>query len=287
MVSVPTSIWACGFATRLWYQSGLLSAPALEAKTAQSSPTCWYIIGLTRSAPALGAGGMQQQQRRALEIAADPAGIGAKFFDDLVIPVRHGVILASGDVQILRPPLAGSPAVAPAGRAWQDRGMTPDSAPRPGSARTDGLWAERVGTRLLHRPQCPRRAGRDGPGRGRGVFTPGELLKIALAGCAGMSADHAMARRLGRGRAGHRARGRDQDTPTTSGTRPCTRNSSSTCPAWTRTRERDRVLTVVRRAIDRNCTVGRTLEHSTDVSLTISDASAVGAVAGMHLPAAR
>ena len=32
-----------------------------------------------------------------------------------------------------------------------------------------------------------------------------------------------------------------------------------------------RVVTVVRRAIDRNCTVGRTLEHSTTIELTISD----------------
>ena len=32
--------------------------------------------------------------------------------------------------------------------AWQDRGMTVDSGDAsPGNARTDGLWAERVGTR--------------------------------------------------------------------------------------------------------------------------------------------
>jgi uncharacterized OsmC-like protein len=35
--------------------------------------------------------------------------------------------------------------------------------------------------------------------------------------------------------------------------------------------ERDRVVTVVRRAIDRNCTVGRTLEHSTTIELTVND----------------
>jgi uncharacterized OsmC-like protein len=36
-----------------------------------------------------------------------------------------------------------------------------------------------------------------GPADVPGHFTPGELLKIALAGCAGMSADSVIARRLG------------------------------------------------------------------------------------------
>jgi uncharacterized OsmC-like protein len=34
--------------------------------------------------------------------------------------------------------------------------------------------------------------------------------------------------------------------------------------------ERDRVVTVIRRSIDRHCTVGRTLEHSTSVELTVN-----------------
>lgn len=36
-----------------------------------------------------------------------------------------------------------------------------------------------------------------GPADAPGHFTPGELLKLALAGCAGMSSDRATARRLG------------------------------------------------------------------------------------------
>ena len=36
-----------------------------------------------------------------------------------------------------------------------------------------------------------------GPAAVDGAFTPGELLKAALAGCAGMSADSVIARRLG------------------------------------------------------------------------------------------
>ncbi|WP_448005870.1 OsmC family protein [Agromyces bauzanensis] len=38
---------------------------------------------------------------------------------------------------------------------------------------------------------------RIGPADAEGCFTPGELFKLALIGCAGMSADRAAARRLG------------------------------------------------------------------------------------------
>ncbi|MBY5163248.1 OsmC family protein [Nitriliruptoria bacterium AS10] len=38
---------------------------------------------------------------------------------------------------------------------------------------------------------------RIGPADAPGHFTPGELLKLALAGCSGMSADRALSRRLG------------------------------------------------------------------------------------------
>ena len=63
-------------------------------------------------------------------------------------------------------------------------------------AHTD-LWVERTGTR--------RYTGRSSRGAEvligsqdvEGVFTPGELLKIALAACTGMSSDRPLARRLG------------------------------------------------------------------------------------------
>ena len=63
-------------------------------------------------------------------------------------------------------------------------------------AHTD-LWVERTGTR--------RYTGRSSRGAEvligsqdvEGVFTPGELLKIALAACSGMSSDQPLRRRLG------------------------------------------------------------------------------------------
>ncbi|MET0865048.1 MAG: OsmC family protein [Nakamurella sp.] len=154
--------------------------------------------------------------------------------------------------------------------------MTVDTAADSrGSARTDGLWAERVGTRLYTGHNSRGAEVRMGPVEAGDVFTPGELLKIALAGCAGMSSDHTLARHLGADAAvtvhvagiKHPAEERypalhEELVADLSGLDPAAL---------------DRVLTVVKRAIDRNCTVGRTLEHSTDVSLTISDASPAAA----------
>ena len=59
------------------------------------------------------------------------------------------------------------------------------------------LWVERTGVR--------RYTGRSSRGAEvfigsedvEGVFTPGELLKIALAGCSGLSSDQPLRRRLG------------------------------------------------------------------------------------------
>jgi uncharacterized OsmC-like protein len=146
-----------------------------------------------------------------------------------------------------------------------------------GSARTDGLWAERVGTRLYTGHNARGAEVRMGPVEAGDVFTPGELLKIALAGCAGMSSDHTLARQLG------------ADVSVTVHVAGIKHPGEERYPALHEELVADlsgldpvaldRVLTVVQRAIDRNCTVGRTLEHSTDVNLTITDAGAAVAAA--------
>ncbi len=161
--------------------------------------------------------------------------------------------------------------------ARPDVTLSGDAGPDPSiaiDAWADGLWAERVGTGCYTGHNARGAQVRMGPVSAGDVFTPGELLKIALAGCAGMSADHSLARRLG------------GDVPVTVHVagpklRPDERypdlheelvvDLSGLEPG-----ERDRVITVVRRAIDRNCTVGRTLEHSTRVALTISDPPRAG-----------
>ena len=133
------------------------------------------------------------------------------------------------------------------------------------------LWVERTGVR--------RYTGRSSRGAEvlvgnedvEGVFTPGELMKIALAACSGMSSDQPLRRRLG------------DDYKTTikvsgprrsrAGALPAARGDawSSTCPGSPTTRSA-RLLTVVERAIDQVCTVGRTLKSGTKVTFEVSDA---------------
>jgi uncharacterized OsmC-like protein len=136
--------------------------------------------------------------------------------------------------------------------------------------RAEGLWAERVGTRRYTGHNARGAQVRIGPVEAGDVFTPGELLKLALAGCAGMSADHSLARRLGPDVAiTVRVAGPKRDERYPEIHEELVVDLSSLDAA-----DRDRVLTVVHRAVDRNCTVGRTLESGADIALTIADPGA-------------
>jgi uncharacterized OsmC-like protein len=137
-------------------------------------------------------------------------------------------------------------------------------------AHTDGLWAERVGTRCYTGHNGRGAQVRMGPVDSDGAFTPGELLKIALAGCAGMSSDHTLSRRLG-----------PEVTvivhvsgPSRDERYPALREEIVVDLSTLTDSERDRAITIVRRAVDRNCTVGRTLEIGATVELTITDREA-------------
>lgn len=102
-----------------------------------------------------------------------------------------------------------------------------------------------------------------------GVFTPGELLKIALAACSAMSSDVPLARRLG------------DDYAATVRVSGSADREQERYPLLEETLELDlsnlteaetqRLLTVVRRAIDQVCTVGRTLKTGTEVRFEVAD----------------
>ena len=62
------------------------------------------------------------------------------------------------------------------------------------------LWVERTGVRRYTGRSSRGAEVLVGSADVEGVFTPGELLKIALAACSGMSTDHVLARRLGQDR---------------------------------------------------------------------------------------
>lgn len=131
------------------------------------------------------------------------------------------------------------------------------------------LWVERTGVR--------RYVGRSDRGAevligsqtDEGVFTPGELLKIALAGCSGLSSDQPLRRRLGDDyRAVIRVSGpadRDQERyPQLSETLEVDLSGLSA-------EDRERLLLVVHRAIDQVCTVGRTLKAGAEITVDIAD----------------
>ena len=129
------------------------------------------------------------------------------------------------------------------------------------------LWVERTGLR--------RYTGRSSRGAEvlvgnedvDGVFTPGELLKIALAACSGMATDAPLARRLGDD---YKAAVRVSGPPD---------REHEIYPLLEETLEVDlsglsgdeaaRLLTVVNRAVEQACTVGRTLKEGTTVTFEV------------------
>jgi uncharacterized OsmC-like protein len=131
------------------------------------------------------------------------------------------------------------------------------------------LWVERTGVR--------RYTGRSSRGAEvlvgsedvEGVFTPGELMKIALGACSGMASDQPLRRRLG-----------DGYNATIKVSGPADRKQER-YPLLEENLELDlsglsddevgRLLTVVERAIDQVCTVGRTLKSGTKVTFEVTD----------------
>lgn len=132
------------------------------------------------------------------------------------------------------------------------------------------LWVERTGVR--------RYTGRSSRGAQvlvgsedvDGVFTPGELLKIALAACSGMASDIPLARRLG------------DDYPATIMVSGQADRDHERYPLLAETLELDlsgladderrRLVTVAHRAVDATCTVGRTLKSGTEISFEVGTA---------------
>jgi uncharacterized OsmC-like protein len=131
------------------------------------------------------------------------------------------------------------------------------------------LWVERTGTRRYTGHSSQGAEVLIGSEDVDGVFTPGELLKIALAACSGMSSDHPLARRLGDDyQATIRVSGdadRDQEIY------PLLQETLEVDLSGLDDAEKTRVPTVVQRAIDQVCTVGRTLKSGTKITFEVAD----------------
>ena len=137
---------------------------------------------------------------------------------------------------------------------------------------TTELWVERTGTRRYTGSSSRGAEVLIGSEGVEGVFTPGELLKIALAACSGMSSDQPLARRLGDDyKAVIRVSGAaDRDNEVY----PLLQETLELDLSGLSEEEKDRLLVVVERAIDAVCTVGRTLKSGTTVNFEIADVSA-------------
>ena len=132
------------------------------------------------------------------------------------------------------------------------------------------LWVERTGVRRYTGHSSRGAEVLVGSEDVEGVFTPGELLKIALAACSGMSSDQPLRRRLG-----------DDYTTIIRVSGPADREQERYPLLEERMElglsglsddEVARLLVVVERAIDQVCTVSRTLKSGTKVTFEVSDA---------------
>jgi uncharacterized OsmC-like protein len=130
------------------------------------------------------------------------------------------------------------------------------------------LWVERTGTRRYSGYSSRGAQVLVGSEDVEGVFTPGELMKIALAACSGMSSDQPLARRLGDDyNAVIRVSGdadRDEEVY------PQLSETLEVDLSGLAAQDKERLLVVVQRAIDLACTVGRTLKSGTEVNFEVA-----------------
>ncbi len=145
----------------------------------------------------------------------------------------------------------------------EPRAQSPATTP-PATA----LWVERTGIRRYTGRSSRGAQVLIGSETDEGVFTPGELLKIALAGCSGLSSDQPLRRRLG------------DDYPAVIRVSGPADREQERYPLLAETleidlsalteQERERLMLVVSRAIEQVCTVGRTLKSGTQITFEVA-----------------
>lgn len=135
------------------------------------------------------------------------------------------------------------------------------------------LWVERTGSRRYTGHNSRGAQVLIGSEDVDGVFTPGELLKIALAACSGMASDQPLARRLGDD---YQAVVRVSGAADRAQERyPLLQETLELGLSDLTEAEAARLMVVVNRAIDQVCTVGRTLKSGTNVTFEIADRESV------------
>jgi len=134
------------------------------------------------------------------------------------------------------------------------------------------LWVERTGVRRYTGHSSRGAQVLIGSEDIDGVFTPGELLKIALAACSGMASDQVLVRRLSDDYQAtiqvSGAADREQERY------PLLQETLEIDLSGLTEKEKQRVLVVVERAVDQVCTVGRTLKSGTKITFEVADVGA-------------
>ena len=99
------------------------------------------------------------------------------------------------------------------------------------------------------------------------MFTPGELLKIALGACTAMASDFTVSRRLGEDYDAtvHISGDADRESERYPRLEELYELDMSEINAATA----ERLVAMIRRSVDKACTVGRTLQTGTEIALEI------------------
>ncbi|MCD2261646.1 OsmC family protein [Dietzia aurantiaca] len=144
---------------------------------------------------------------------------------------------------------------------------TPQS-PAPQTAPTSTeLRVERTGTRRYVGLSSRGARVEIGSADVEGVFTPGELLKIALGACTAMASDFTVSRRLGEDYDAtvHISGDADRESERYPRLEELYELDMSEIDAATA----ERLVAMIRRSVDKACTVGRTLQAGTEIALEI------------------
>lgn len=144
---------------------------------------------------------------------------------------------------------------------------TPQS-PAPQTAPTSTeLRVERTGTRRYVGLSSRGARVEIGSADVEGVFTPGELLKIALGACTAMASDFTVSRRLGEDYDAtvHISGDADRESERYPRLEELYELDMSEINAATA----ERLVAMIRRSVDKACTVGRTLQTGTEIALEI------------------
>ena len=133
------------------------------------------------------------------------------------------------------------------------------------------LWIERTGTRRWVGHSSRGAVVQIGSVGDPEAFSPGELLKIALAGCSGLTTDAPLARRLGPDYAATIRVGgmalRPEDRY------PALADEITVDLSGLDQAEKAKLLVILQRAVDEHCTVGRTLNAGATTTFTVAGES--------------